>query len=176
MSKDFENFKSGKLCIYVGDFNGYVALMRALKERGIEDQLFKLCALGYEEKFPYFYMRAGNLNAYSNDSIVKNIADSEVKFLDWSAVDFVTCSITDKAMAVLSALDPIVATEIYFLQRMQRVADDVSERALDQNINLTQSEVDSISAKYVRECRYDCNLSYWDNLDVLIKEQIAERD
>lgn len=176
MSKDFEDFKSGKLCIYVGDSNGYVALMRALKERGIEDQHFKQSALGYEEIFPYFYMKNGDLDAYAYTYIITDLVDLEVKFLDWSAVDFVTCSVTDKAMAVLSALDPIVATEVYTLQRMQRVAADVSARAEEQDVNLTQSEVDTISAKYVRECRYDCNLSYWDNLDVLIKEQIEKRD
>lgn len=176
MSKDFEDFKSGKLCIYVGDSNGYVALMRALKEQGIEDRQYKQGALRYEDVFPYFYIKDGDLNAYAYGYIVKDLVDWEVKFLDWSAVDFVTCSVTNRAMAVLSALDPIVAAEIYILQRMQMVAADVSLRAEDQGISLTQSEVDSISAKYVRECRYDCNLSYWDNLDVLIKEQIVERD
>lgn len=150
--------------------------MRALKERGIEDPQFKLSALGYEEIFPYFYMKNGDLDAYAYTYIIKDLVDSEVKFLDWSAVDFVTCSVTDKAMAVLDALNPIVAAEIYILQRMQRVAADVMKRAVDQDINLAQSEVDNISAKYVRACRYDCNLSYWDNLDVLIKEQTAERD
>lgn len=176
MSKDFDDFKCGNLCIYVGDSNGYVALMQALKERGIEDPHFKLSALGYEDVFPYFYIKDGDLDMYAYDYTVKNLVDWEVKFLDWSAVDFVTCSVTDKAMAVLNALDPIVATEVYVLQRMQRVAADVSARAEEQDVNLTQSEVDSVSAKYVRECRYDCNLSYWDNLDVLIKEQIAERN
>ena len=176
MSKDFAKFKNGKLCIYVGSSEGYLALTRALKEMGIKDPAFPICATEYDLNFPYFFMDYGELNAYTSVDDIKELANSNIEFQDWQGVDFIECDVTKRAEVVLEELDPVVATEIYILQRMQRVAADVLTRAEDCDITLTESEAKGISSKYVRMCRYDCNLSYWDNLDILIQEQIAERD
>ena len=47
----------------------------------------------------------------------------------------------------------------------EHVKEDVKARLKDRGIELTEDAVDDIAYRYVYEGQYDCNLSYWDNLD-----------
>lgn len=46
---------------------------------------------------------------------------------------------------------------------------------LEEEKYLTQEEIEYIAYQYVYECRYDCNNSYWQNLESLIDEIIDKR-
>lgn len=57
---------------------------------------------------------------------------------------------------------------VYDKMRYEHVREDVIERAKDQNVKLTLSAVNKIAYEYVYEGEYECNMSYWDNIDVLM--------
>ena len=46
---------------------------------------------------------------------------------------------------------------------------------LEEGDSLTQDEIHFIAHQYVYEGRYDCNNSYWQNLEALIDEVIQNR-
>lgn len=69
---------------------------------------------------------------------------------------------------------------IYRYLWREHVEKDVRSQ-LDQNPRLEhlsdeeyENLIKSVATRYVYDCRYDCNLSYWDNLDNLISEELAK--
>ena len=48
------------------------------------------------------------------------------------------------------------------------VVEDVEKRIDDLNIKLTENQIDNIATAFVYDGEYDCNLTYWDNIDNLI--------
>lgn len=50
------------------------------------------------------------------------------------------------------------------------------EDYLEKNQTLTDDEVLHAARKYVYDGRYDCNLSYWQNLENLIDEELRNRE
>lgn len=67
--------------------------------------------------------------------------------------------------------------EAYRYLWLSYVKADVISHAEDEleDITLTDDEVEFIARRYVYEGDYDCNLSYWQNLDNLIDETIRAR-
>lgn len=68
--------------------------------------------------------------------------------------------------------------EAYRYLWLSYVKTDVISHAEDEleDITLTDDEVELIARRYVYEGDYDCNLSYWQNLDNLIDETIRARE
>ncbi len=69
---------------------------------------------------------------------------------------------------------------IYRYLWREHVEKDVRSQ-LDQNPRLErlsdeeyENLIKSVATRYVYDCRYDCNLSYWDNLDNLISEELTK--
>lgn len=52
----------------------------------------------------------------------------------------------------------------------EHVTEDVEAHAEEMDIDLTDAEIDAIADRYVYEGDYDCNISYWDNIENLIHE------
>ena len=45
---------------------------------------------------------------------------------------------------------------------------DIENYAREQGLNLTKQEIEKAADLYVYDCKYDCNLSYWDNISNVI--------
>lgn len=45
---------------------------------------------------------------------------------------------------------------------------DIEDYAREQGLNLTKQEIEKAADLYVYDCKYDCNLSYWDNISNVI--------
>lgn len=60
---------------------------------------------------------------------------------------------------------------IYRAVWLNHVRNDVKSFIKDQDITLTEDQIDHVAQLYVYDGRYDCNLNYWDNLYNLINEE-----
>lgn len=45
---------------------------------------------------------------------------------------------------------------------------DIEDYAREQGLNLTKQEIEKAADLYVYDCKYDRNLSYWDNISNVI--------
>ena len=62
-------------------------------------------------------------------------------------------------------LSPTTKDSIYREIWCEHVKEDIKSRCEDLNISLTDDAINDIAYRYVYEGQYDCNLSYWQNLD-----------
>ena len=60
--------------------------------------------------------------------------------------------------------------QIYRYLWAQHIREDVESLCEEEEIELNDGDIDLIVEKYVYEGKYDCNLSYWTNLENLIDE------
>lgn len=59
---------------------------------------------------------------------------------------------------------------IYYEVRQEKVKEDTLKRAEDTGVDITEDEAETVADRFVNDGEYESNLSYWDNLDNLIKE------
>lgn len=60
---------------------------------------------------------------------------------------------------------------IYRAVWLNHVKNDIKAFIKDEDVALTEDQIDHIARLYVYDGEYDCNLSYWDNLSNLINEE-----
>lgn len=60
--------------------------------------------------------------------------------------------------------------EIYRKVQAEFVSNDALVRAEELDIELSEDEAARIGCLWAYEGKYECNLSYWDNIDNLITE------
>lgn len=75
-----------------------------------------------------------------------------------------------ETQAMLDSLPDTELDSVYRYLWAQHVREDVESHAEDIDAELTEEEIDKIVERYVYEGDYDCNLSYWDNIENLIWE------
>lgn len=83
---------------------------------------------------------------------------------------FEPVSIIHNASFAQKLLSPNVQNDIYRTEWKKHVIYDVQSRAEDVGVKLTEDIIDMIAERYTCEGDYDCNLSYWDNIDNLIHD------
>lgn len=54
-------------------------------------------------------------------------------------------------------------------EERKNVKNDIESWCEDNEIKITPKQVDFIAYKYVNECSYDCDVSYWDNIKDLVE-------
>ena len=69
--------------------------------------------------------------------------------------------------------------DIYRLVRKKYIKEDVKSRmeelqVLDKNDENFDTVVETVATRYVYDGDYDCNLTYWENIDNLINETFIE--
>lgn len=79
-------------------------------------------------------------------------------------------NISDTLKNMIDNLPPRDQDTVYRYLWMQRVVEDIETFAEEREIDLTDEEIDIIAERYVCEGDYDCNFSYWDNLENLIND------
>lgn len=63
--------------------------------------------------------------------------------------------------------------DVYRYVWQQYTKTDVLRYAKDMGVEISDDQADIVADRYTYEGKYDCNLSYWDNLKNLINEEIG---
>ena len=71
---------------------------------------------------------------------------------------------------ILASLSPGEPDALYRRLWLGHVKEDVRARIQDTKASLTGEEIEQVARRYVYQGDYDCNQSYWDNIDALIRE------
>jgi hypothetical protein len=79
------------------------------------------------------------------------------------------------AIATVKNMSSEQKDAIYRYLWTQHVYEDVENRAEETETALSEEQIDEVVEEYVYYGNYDCNLSYWDNIDNLI-ESVIEND
>ena len=109
-------------------------------------------------------------NGTGRDAIQDGLRDILEK---WSLTDSVNITADDSADTIIEKLNGIIcdSTEdlLYRKLWLPYVIEDVLSYADDHmGIKLTMEYADYIARKYVDNGEYDCNITYWDNIENLI--------
>jgi len=75
----------------------------------------------------------------------------------------------------MTFLSDKVKDEIYRSELKQHTAEDVRARIEDTSVKLDECQIENVAHRYAYEGDYDCNLSYWDNIDNLIEVEDFNR-
>lgn len=77
---------------------------------------------------------------------------------------------------IISSMNESEKNSLYHMLWSDRVYNDVETRLDDREISLDEDEKEAfimeVVNRYVYNVDYDCNLSYWDNIDNLINEEL----
>ena len=79
--------------------------------------------------------------------------------------------ISDELKSQIDALSPEEEDKVYRYLWSNHVRNDVVAHAEFLGVVLSDEEIDIITERYVYDGDYDCNLSYWDNIENLINEE-----
>lgn len=71
---------------------------------------------------------------------------------------------------LLNTLTESEKDQIYRALWITRVKEDIRSHGENTDQALTEDDIDIIADRYVYQGDYDCNLSYWDNIQALIDE------
>lgn len=74
---------------------------------------------------------------------------------------------TKKVMDVFNGLSAMEKDEIYRMVWAGHVTEDILSYAKDVKIKISKEDAEVLAQRYVKG-DYDCNLSYWDNIERLI--------
>lgn len=77
---------------------------------------------------------------------------------------------TDVIVEKIKTLDGTTKDAIYRALWMDYVMDDINSRIEEMELDdaYDESDVKAIAERYVYDGKYDCELSYWDNIENLI--------
>ena len=73
--------------------------------------------------------------------------------------------LTGKALEFAESASSIDMDMIYRKVRYQYVINDIKDRIKDTETELTDDQIAYAARRYAYDGKYDCNLSYWDNID-----------
>ena len=81
------------------------------------------------------------------------------------------------AEEILASCSPSVQDCLYRSVWFDRVCEDIVSRAEEIGYgDITEEEVQYAASRYVYDGKYDCNLSYWDNIDNVIELAVSILD
>lgn len=75
---------------------------------------------------------------------------------------------------IMSVTDRSLSEDVYRVVRERYVREDLVGLAKDKKLDLTPEALDQLAHRYAYEGDYDCNQSYWVNLENLIENYMAE--
>lgn len=87
----------------------------------------------------------------------------------------VTAPDEEKLKNLLNSLSAAERDAMYRILWLEYVKADVASRAEDIEEELDEEDCEVVANWFVYECDYDCNQSYWDNIDNLIDRLIKDR-
>ena len=73
---------------------------------------------------------------------------------------------------ILNEMTPAEKNEIYDAIRKEHIAEDIMDYAPTCGVVLTDKQVKYVAELYVDHAHYDCNHSYWENIESVIRESV----
>lgn len=74
-------------------------------------------------------------------------------------------ALTGKALEFAESASSTDMDMIYRKVKYQYVVNDIKDRIKDTKTELTDAQISYAARRYAYDGKYDCNLSYWDNID-----------
>lgn len=124
------------------------------------DTIHQLVDMGFtvKELTQYFY--------FPKEDIPEDLLDEENVENATSNVDNNTDSdLTRKALEFAESASSTDMDMIYRKVKYQYVINDIKDRIKDTKTELTDDQIAYAARRYAYDGKYDCNLSYWDNID-----------
>lgn len=144
------------------------------------DELQTLMKTDYENHIPFDWQNNCSDFSICDDNHAR-LYVQENKIIYWSIQEIQTpvfSQFTDVPAAInfIDACDDYVKDQIYRHLWKNHVIDDVESHMEDMDVTLTKDEIDLAAHRYAYDGDYDCNLSYWDNIENRINDILEERN
>lgn len=100
--------------------------------------------------------------------IITHHIDSLIDFREFPEINMVY----DAKIENLPEDDSTTRDKIYREVWKEHVMEDIRSHAEDMEVELSNDDIDDIAERYVYNGDYECNLSYWQNIENLIYTKI----
>lgn len=121
------------------------------------------------------------LDEYKNKSFIDD--NQAVLYVDnntthkWQIIklniaDILQAEKEENIITLIDTLDFGTKDRIFRHLHKNYLYDDFTQHCKSMNVKLTDEDLKSLCDKWVYQGRFDCNLSYWDNIENLINEII----
>ena len=77
---------------------------------------------------------------------------------------------SDVSESKINELSAIEKDKIYRMVWAEHVTDDILSHAEDMGVEISEEDAEILAESYVCDGEYDCNLSYWDNIENLMED------
>ena len=77
---------------------------------------------------------------------------------------------SDVSESKINELSAIEKDKIYRMVWAEHVTDDILSHAEDMGVEISKEDAEILAESYVCDGEYDCNLSYWDNIENLMED------
>ena len=77
---------------------------------------------------------------------------------------------SDVSESKINELSAIEKDKIYRMVWAEHVTDDILSHAEDIGVEISEEDAEILAESYVCDGEYDCNLSYWDNIENLMED------
>lgn len=81
---------------------------------------------------------------------------------------FLNSETKNKVEGIINSLNDYEKDMLYRILWLEYVKQDIDQFAEDNDIDIEEGDVDVAAERYVFEGEYDCNLSYWVNINNLL--------
>ena len=75
---------------------------------------------------------------------------------------------------LLEALTSKEQDAVYKHVKYEHTLEDIKSHLNDMGEELTDKQIEHVAERFVYQCDYDCNQSYWDNIETLIREELED--
>ena len=83
---------------------------------------------------------------------------------------------TDVLESKINELSEIEKDKIYRMVWAERVTEDILSHAEDIGVEISKEDAEILAESYACDGEYDCNLSYWNNIENLMEDYIKPEE
>ena len=148
----------------------YTYRKKVLKEEiGITKELISEIMVVYLEENDF--AKARSIFAARN---MERLEDTKKKIENFRKINaYLTDS--DVSESKINELSAIEKDKIYRMVWAEHVTDDILSHAEDIGVEISKEDAEILAENYVCDGEYDCNLSYWDNIENLMEDYTKAR-
>ena len=143
----------------------YTYRKKVLKEEiGLTKELISEIMVVYLEENDF--AKARSIFAARN---MERLEDTKKKIENFRKINaYLTDS--DVSESKINELSAIEKDKIYRMVWAEHVTDDILSHAEDMGVEISEEDAEILAESYVCDGEYDCNLSYWDNIENLMED------
>lgn len=148
----------------------YTYRKKVLKEEiGLTKELISEIMVVYLEENDF--AKAKSIFAAHN---MERLKDAKKKIENFRKINaYLTDS--DVSESKINELSAVEKDKIYRMVWAEHVTDDILSHAEDIGVEISKEDAETLAESYVCDGEYDCNLSYWDNIENLMEDYTKAR-